>query len=86
MTPDNVVDFLNMFYGGTEVVSAELAQHIRETSGSDACYTRAEFEAAFGTTDTTLSGGALTMVPTDPSLVASLAFGVVGTAMFTLGM
>ena len=48
VTPDNVVDFLNQFYAGTEVVSADLAREIREKSGSDACYTREEFEAAFG--------------------------------------
>ena len=36
VTPDNVIDFLNQFYADTEVVSANMAQQIREKSGSDA--------------------------------------------------
>ena len=54
VTPDNVVDFVNQFYAGTEVVGATLAREIRDQSGSDAYNTRHEFEAAFGST-TTLS-------------------------------
>ena len=44
----NVVDFLNQFYGGQEIVGSELKQHLMDTSGVDACYTRAEWETAFG--------------------------------------
>ena len=47
ITANNIVEFLNMFYGGHKVVSDELAEHIVELSGDDQCFTRSEFEDAF---------------------------------------
>ena len=47
VSADNIIEFLNRFYGGAQVVSPELADHIREKSGSDASFTRGEFEAVF---------------------------------------
>ena len=47
VTAENVVDFVNLFFGGTAAVSPELAQHLREESGADTCFTRTEFENLF---------------------------------------
>ena len=83
VTADNVIAFLNMFYGGTEVVSPALAQHIRDESGPDSCFTRPEFEASFTTADDleTLSAGFTSKPAMDLTFVLTLAFGV-GTALF----
>ena len=82
VTADNVIAFLNMFYGGTQVVSPALAQHIRDESGTDSCFTRPEFEASFTTAEDleTLSAG-MTSQPMDLTFVLTLAFGV-GTALY----
>ena len=92
VTPDNVVEFMNQFYAGTEVVSADLAQEIREKSGSDACYTRQEFEAAFGDTTPspfekeTLSAGVAAHQQSTVAWTAAAA-GAVGTAaLYVAGM
>ena len=47
ITAENVVDFVNLFFGGSSVVRPELAQHIRKESGADTCFTRTEFENLF---------------------------------------
>ena len=47
-TAVNVVDFLNMFYGGTKLISDDLATQIAQAGGADASLTRLEFEQAFG--------------------------------------
>ena len=96
VTADNVVEFLNLFFGGTSVVSPELAEHIREESGPDTCYTRAEFEALFetlATTDNNNQNNNQTLVLSDasmsvsmnPSFVLSLLFGI-GTGMMVFGL
>ena len=51
ITVANLVDFLNMFYGGTKVVSDDMVQIFAQLSGDDMCFTRSEFEAAFSVPD-----------------------------------
>ena len=51
ITVANLVDFLNMFYGGTKVVSDDMVQFFAQLSGDDMCFTRSEFEAAFSVPD-----------------------------------
>ena len=75
VTADQVVDFLNVFYGGAQVVSPELAQHIRETSGPDTCYTRAEFDAAFSTPSGALSAAFSFSGPEPSFLSFAIHFG-----------
>ena len=81
VTPSNVVDFLNQFYGGTEVVSTDLAKHIADKSGPDACYTRAEFETVFGAAETLSAGFA-----TQPDLFFAIASFGAGAAFSVSGL
>ena len=98
VSAENVIDFLNQFYGGTTLVSPELAQHIRDESGPDACFTRTEFEASFSSntnnspaTEAALSGAGLSRqqpyssMMMEGSFVWSMALGV-GTALYVFGM
>ena len=86
VTADNVVNFVNLFFGGTSVVSPELAQHIREESGPDTCLTRTEFEALFQSPATNNNHASLLSAASDVTLSMnrfSLVFGM-GMAMMAL--
>ena len=88
ITADNVVDFVNLFFGGSSVVSPELAQHIQEESGADTCFTRTEFENLFQSSlsannnQTSLLSGASVTLSMNPF---SLVFGI-GMAMMVFGL
>ena len=86
---DNVVDFVNLFFGATLVVSPDLAQHIREESGADTCVTRTEFEALFQSSlsannnnQTSLLSAASVTLSINPF---SMVLGI-GVAMMLLGL
>ena len=86
VTADSVVNFVNLFFGGTSVVSHELAQHIREESGPDTCLTRTEFEALFQSPATNNNHTSLLSAASDVTLSMnrfSLVFGM-GMAMMAL--
>ena len=48
VTATSVIDFLNLFYGGTKVVSDDVALQIAQSGGADACLSRLESQQAFG--------------------------------------
>ena len=57
VTAANVVDFLNLFYGGTKLVRDDLALLIAQAGGTDACLTRWGFEQAFGVAEPSVAAG-----------------------------
>ena len=72
VTAANVVDFLNLFYGGTKVVSDDVALKIAQAGGTDACLTRMEFNQAFGVAE--------------PSAAAIVGRGAAGFASIALAL